>query len=73
VRPRKGTKDTQGINGDAIALQRWLAAAGGGSAELTPCPYPQHRGTDWQLTPAHPVMCGVCHPPANGLNILTAG
>jgi DNA invertase Pin-like site-specific DNA recombinase len=26
VRPRKGTKDTQGINGDAIALQRWLAA-----------------------------------------------
>jgi hypothetical protein len=65
----QGTKDTQGINGDAIALQRWLAAAvpllaGDGAA----CPYDGHRLTDWRLA-GGPVVCGVCHPPAAGLDV----
>jgi hypothetical protein len=65
----QGTKDTQGINGDAIALQRLLAAvpllAGDGAA----CPYQDHRRTDWRLCAGGPVVCGVCHPPAAGLDV----
>lgn len=66
----QGTKETQGINGDATQLQRMLDIA----AKLTDgpgvvCPYEHHRGSDWQLTGDHPVRCGVCHPPARGLEV----
>lgn len=67
----QGTKETQGINGDAAALQRKLdamiAVAPAGAAAV--CPYPRHRGSDWRLTAEHPVRCGVCNPPANGLEV----
>lgn len=31
---------------------------------VTACPYPEHRRTDWRLSPEHPWVCGICHPPA---------
>jgi hypothetical protein len=67
----QGTKETQGINGDAARLQRKQHAA---LAFVTddgdPCPYPHHRITDWRLTLDHVnVVCGVCHPPAKGLHV----
>lgn len=62
-----GTKETQGINGDAARLQRMLeisAAMMDGPAD--PCPYERHRASDWRLSAEHPVVCGICHPPAAG-------
>lgn len=61
----QGTKETQGINGDARNLSKWLAAApASSSAALSePCPYPHHRPADW-ITPKTVLTCGVCHPPA---------
>lgn len=35
-----------------------------GLVEMPPCPYPDHRSTDWALDELHPVTCGVCHPRA---------
>lgn len=68
----QGTKETQGINGDAAALQHQLdaALAAAPAGEHSPCPYAGHRGADWQLTTEHPVTCGVCHPPARGLEVI---
>lgn len=37
--------------------------------EIGPCPYCAHRGDDWQLASGGPMVCGVCHPPAPGLDI----
>lgn len=36
------------------------------------CPYPAHRdlGTDWRLAEGGPVVCGVCHPPVKGLDVV---
>jgi hypothetical protein len=67
----QGTKETQGINGDAAALQRRLAAvaASSGGGAIKPCPYPYHRATDWRLAQGGPIVCGVCHPPASGLDV----
>lgn len=59
----RGTRETQGVNGDAAVLQRWLEAAGAGDG-VTPCPYVRHRVSDWRRSPEHPWVCGVCHPPA---------
>jgi len=68
MRPRKGTKATQGTNAEASSLERWTASVGGrlaslSSAALAPCPYPRHRPSDW-VTPIGPLVCGICHPPA---------
>jgi hypothetical protein len=62
----KGTKETQGINGDATNLQRMLelAAKFGGDRPMDPCPYDRHRSTDWRGSEEHPWVCGICHPPA---------
>lgn len=57
-----GTKETQGINGDAAALTATTSSG-------APCPYECHRGSDWRLSPEHPPRCGVCHPPAGGLEV----
>lgn len=69
----QGTKETQGINGDAAILQRWAGAVAGGrvrtEAPLEPCPYPHHRGADWRLASGGPIVCGICHPPAAGLDV----
>lgn len=77
----RGTKETQGINGDAAELQRMLDVAArltGGGADV--CPYPRHRGADWRLVigtdgqptvEGSPVTCGVCHPPAAGLEVVS--
>lgn len=65
--PRRhgGNKDEQ-----AEALSRWLdAALTAAAGDLGACSYPAHRGTDWRLTAEHPVVCGVCHPPAAGLAV----
>jgi hypothetical protein len=61
----EGTRETQGINGDAAAYSRQLDTiaryvTGPGSV----CPYPSHRDTDWLKTDVGIVYCGVCHPPA---------
>jgi hypothetical protein len=61
----QGTKETQGINGDAAALGRRedAALAALGDVELKPCAYERHRGlgldydNDGGLT-----ICGCCHP-----------
>lgn len=61
----QGTKETQGINGDAAMLQRKLAAAATAtSGDGAPCPYANHRGSDWRLSDEHPLVCGICHPPS---------
>lgn len=66
----QGTKETQGINGDATALQRQLdAAAAALGSDGAPCPYPRHRSTDWRLTAEHPIRCGTCYPPARGIEV----
>lgn len=66
----QGTKETQGINGNAAALQERLARVSlGGGVLRAPCPYRHHRATDWRLTAGGPVVCGVCHPPAAGLDV----
>lgn len=59
----KGTAATQGINGDAAILQRWLGAVGLGDGSLAPCSYDRHRPFDW-TSRAGLVQCGICHPPA---------
>lgn len=59
----QGTKATQGINGDAAALQRRMTEAARFVRKLEPCPYERHRPTDW-VTPTSQVTCGICHPPA---------
>lgn len=70
----KGTKATQGINGEAAMHQRRLHlvqrfAVGPGEV----CSYPAHRGEDWKLASGGPVVCGVCHPPARGLKVERVG
>lgn len=67
-----GTKETQGINGDAAALQRRMdsALAAVGAVQTGACAYPRHRGSDWRLAAGGPLVCGVCHPPAPGLDIV---
>ena len=66
----KGTKATQGVNGDAAVLSKQLDAAARFAGELQPCPYQRHRslGTDW-LNAGGRVICGVCRPPARGLKV----
>jgi hypothetical protein len=60
----RGTKATQGINGDAATLERWATNVPVSAALVgEPCPYPHHRATDW-VTSTSQVICGVCHPPA---------
>lgn len=29
------------------------------------CPYPRHRESDWQPLAGGPLVCGICHPPAD--------
>lgn len=41
--------------------------------ELPACPYDRHRSTDWRLAEGGPVVCGICHPPAPGLDTAAAG
>jgi hypothetical protein len=61
----KGTKETQGINGDAARLgDRMAAALAVVGVTGDPCPYPRHRETDWRTGPEKHWTCGVCHPPA---------
>lgn len=64
-----GTHATQGINGDATTLQKWLDIAMRFAGPPEVCPYPRHRRTDWRLKGGGPVVCGTCHPPAGGLDI----
>jgi len=45
-----------------------LAAAALALGRLPTCPYPAHRETDWRLGDG-PLVCGVCHPPAPGLDM----
>ncbi len=60
----QGTKETQGINGDAAALQRQMGAVLKFAGRIgEPCAYERHRPTDW-VTPESQVTCGICHPPA---------
>ena len=35
-----------------------------------PCAYPRHRGREWRLAAGGPVRCGVCSPPAAGLEVV---
>ena len=72
VRPRLGTKATQGINGEAELLQRQQSAVLGFVRGTDPCSYATHRGADWMLEEGGPVVCGVCHPPAPGLAVVPA-
>ena len=44
----------------------WVDAGVMLGGSRAPCPYPQHRATDWSL-PGGPAVCGVCHPPAPGV------
>ena len=66
----KGTKGTQGVNGDAALLSKQLDAAARFVGELQPCPYQRHRslGTDG-LNAGGRVICGVCRPPAHGVEV----
>jgi hypothetical protein len=66
----EGTRQTQGINGDAAALVRKYDvalsfAAAGRELPAQPCPYPRHRdlGRDWPADGGR-LVCGYCHPPA---------
>lgn len=70
----QGTKETQGINGDAAGLQRWMevVATSVPTGTIAACPYPRHRRADWRLAAGGPVMCGLCHPPAEGLTTVAA-
>lgn len=72
TRRRDGTKATQGINGEAAALQRFGGAVMAYASSSSVCPYPGHRGRDWRLAAGGPVVCGVCHPPARGLAVIEA-
>lgn len=69
VRARRGTKSTQGINGEAALLKRFTNAVAVTGGPAAPCPYDEHRATDWQLAEGGPRTCGICHPPARGLNV----
>jgi hypothetical protein len=60
----------QGVNPGARRLQRlqdaalawdWVNQLG----PPAPCKYPEHRRADWRMSPEHPWVCGVCHPPAH--------
>lgn len=74
VRARRGTKSTQGINGEAALLGRFNGAVSNipliGTAQ--PCPYDHHRTSDWRLSAGGPTVCGICHPPAAGLDMVSA-
>lgn len=60
----QGTKQTQGVNGDAAALQQQLEKAARATlGDGNPCPFPRHRPTDW-VTPISQLTCGICHPAA---------
>lgn len=64
----QGTKETQGINGDAAALAARdtgaLRLVVNQSGPMPPCSYPAHRATDWRLDqPGSPAVCGICHAP----------
>lgn len=41
--------------------------------ELEPCQYPDHRPTDWRLRDSAHVVCGACHAPAAGLDVIRRG
>jgi putative DNA primase/helicase len=34
----------------------------------SPCPYERHRPSDWRLADGGPRVCGICHPPAAGID-----
>jgi hypothetical protein len=51
----------------APRFSRWKDAPAWASDQ--PCRYQRHRRTDWQLRAGGPVVCGVCHPPAPGLDV----
>jgi hypothetical protein len=66
---RGGHHPKHGINPEAERLAHWLNATVAGFLSGEPCPYPRHRGVDWRLSAGGPVVCGVCHPPADGLSV----
>jgi hypothetical protein len=60
-----------GTNPGARRLQEQQSAVLG-MVDDTPaiCPYDHHRPTDWRLAEGHIAVCGVCHPPAAGLEVV---
>jgi hypothetical protein len=38
----------------------------------SPCPYERHRPSDWRLADGGPRVCGICHPPAAGIDAKAA-
>jgi putative DNA primase/helicase len=38
----------------------------------SPCPYEHHRPSDWRLADGGPRVCGICHPPAAGIDVKPA-
>jgi hypothetical protein len=54
-----------GVNPGADRLQHLQAGLlrFGLRIEHTPCPYDQHRPSDWRLDDRRLWVCGVCHPP----------
>lgn len=65
-----GNKDEQ-----ADALQRWMTASLGFAGDAAPCGYPGHRHSDWRLREGggERAECGICHPPAPGLDFVIVG
>jgi hypothetical protein len=59
-----------GINPAAAALQARQAAAPRWALTLEPCPYSEHRSSDWVLAAGGPIVCGVCHVPAADLELI---
>jgi hypothetical protein len=59
-----------GINPNAAALQAAQAAVPRWALSLEPCPYEAHRPSDWVLRAGGPVVCGSCHRPAAGLEVV---
>lgn len=62
-------KFDQEIRGKGIARSSMGALAALGDIQLPVCPYDRHRLHDWRLAAGGPVVCGVCHPPAPGLEV----
>ena len=66
---RGASQPIYGINPNARAFGGWLGPLAARFVTGEPCPYPDHRETDWRLVSGGPVACGVCHPPARGLDV----
>lgn len=74
-RPRRGGTVyyvLAGRRGDQEQPTTIAAAAAPARPGLRPadCPYPRHRSSDWHKPGSTYVVCGICHPPVPGLDVV---